>query len=186
MFPQIAQYVRNILGTSKLPAAPVVRPSSIPAPRVSTTLWQLSHAGAALIKHFEGCTFNVVDDGAGYPTIGWGHKLVPGDGINKDTILTQDECDALFDKEIAPFEFDVNNLVKVPITQGEFDALVSFAYNVGSGALAHSTLLRDINAGNYTAAANQFPIWDHAGGRVMLGLTRRRIAEEKEFDGESQ
>jgi lysozyme len=75
----------------------------------------------------------------------------------------------------------VNNLVNVPLTQGQFDALVDFVYNLGVGNFESSTLLRDLNAGDMDAAANEFDKWDHVSGQVVAGLLRRREAETKEF-----
>ena len=77
----------------------------------------------------------------------------------------------------------VNNLCAVKLTQEEFDALVDFVFNLGAGAFRGSTMLRDLNAGDFTNAAAQFDLWDHAGGAVVAGLLRRRQAEAELFEG---
>ncbi|EAA7932780.1 lysozyme, partial [Salmonella enterica subsp. enterica] len=79
------------------------------------------------------------------------------------------------------YESDVSRLVKVRLTQGQFDALVSFAYNLGARTLSTSTLLRKLNAGDYAGAADEFLCWNKAGGKVLKGLTRRREAERALF-----
>ena len=79
----------------------------------------------------------------------------------------------------------VNVLVKVPLTQGEFDALVDFVFNLGAENFRTSTMLKLLNAGQYKAAAAEFDKWDHCGGVVLAGLLRRREAEEAEFNGQS-
>jgi GH24 family phage-related lysozyme (muramidase) len=78
----------------------------------------------------------------------------------------------------------VNRLVTVEINQNQFDALVDFTFNLGSGALAGSTLLKKLNAGDYEGAANEFKRWNHVNGKPSKGLTRRRAAEEKMFLGQ--
>jgi lysozyme len=83
---------------------------------------------------------------------------------------------------VRKFEAGVKRLVKVPLAQGQFDALVSFSFNVGLGALGSSTLLRKLNAGDYRGAAAEFPRWNKAGGKVYEGLTRRRAAERSLFE----
>ena len=145
-----------------------------------------SDQGRALIQSFESCRLTAYRDGGGVLTIGWGHtgtEVVPG------MTITQSQAEALFGDDIADFERDVNSLVKVPLTQGQFDALVSFSYNCGSDidddtraeGLGDSTLLRLINAENFADAANEFPKWNKDNGKVSNGLTRRRKAERELF-----
>jgi lysozyme len=99
-------------------------------------------------------------------------------------VWTQDQADAAFRADLKRFESGVGSLVKVQLTQGQFDALVDFAYNVGFGdvkrnipGLATSTLLRLLNAGDYAGAQAQFARWNKNDGQVMRGLIRRRAAE---------
>lgn len=136
-----------------------------------------SYAGLALIKQFEGCCLTAYRCPAGVWTIGWGftHGVKPGQ------VMTQAEADARLLKEYQAYEAKVRRLVKVPLTANQLGALVSFAFNVGVGALGSSTLLRLLNAGNYQGAAAQFARWNKAGGRALAGLIRRRSAEARLF-----
>ena len=136
---------------------------------------QMSAAGLDLLKRSEGFRSRTYLDAAGLPTIGYGHQLVHPEyfpnGISEAQgaeILTNDLRDA---------EQAVGRLVKVALTQGQFDALVDFCFNVGSGKLAASTLLKDLNAGQYAEAAEQLLRWDHVGSQEMAGLKARREAE---------
>jgi len=139
----------------------------------------LAYTGVGLTEQFEGCALTPYQDVAGVWTNGYGntHRVVPGVAITQ----AQAETDLLANIQWACAV--VLNAVTVPLTQGEFNALVDFVFNEGSGHFASSTLLNLLNAGNYAAAAKQFEVWDVAGGQVVAGLLRRRIAEEDEFDG---
>lgn len=142
-----------------------------------------SKAGDALTKGFESCRLVAYVDPAthGNPmTIGYG---CTGPGIVPGTVWTQAQADADLAAREAHLANCINAMVNVALTQGEFDALVDFGYNVGVGALQHSTLLRLLNAGDYAAAAAEFEKWDRAGGQVVAGLLRRRLAEKVEFTG---
>ena len=110
-------------------------------------------------------------------TIGWGSTHHGGHKINADTVWTQAQCDAAFLQDMASFEADVRRLVKVKLKPWQFDALVSFTYNCGTGALQKSTLLKKVNAGQFDAAALEFHKWNKANGKVLAGLTRRRASE---------
>lgn len=139
-----------------------------------------SQAGVDLIKQFEGLELTAYPDPGtgGEPwTIGYGHT----GGVKPGDTVTEAEAEEILRQDLARFEDCVNAYVSVPITQSEFDALVSFAFNVGCGALKSSTLLRLLNGGDHEAAAQQFPRWNKAAGRVMAGLTRRREAERDLF-----
>jgi lysozyme len=92
-------------------------------------------------------------------------------------VWSQKECDDAFTADMQIFCAAVSSLVKVPLNQNQFDALVSFTYNCGSGALKGSTLLRKLNNGDYDGAAAEFPRWTKGGGVVLPGLVRRRAAE---------
>lgn len=95
--------------------------------------------------------------------------------------IDQGTADRLLKTGLVSYENDVLKIVKAKLTQGQFDALVSFAYNVGSRALSTSTLLKKLNAGDIKGAADEFLRWNKAGGKVMNGLTRRREAERALF-----
>lgn len=139
---------------------------------------QYSQSGEALTKRFESCRLVAYQDQVGVWTIGWGHTAGVYDGMT----CTQDQADQWLRDDYAQCVSDVNTHVAVPLTQGEFDALVDFSFNLGCASLNGSTLLKLLNEGNYAAAANEFEKWDHAGGKVVAGLLRRRQAEEAEFN----
>lgn len=133
-----------------------------------------------LVKQFEGCSLTAYPDpgtGAAPWTIGYGHT----GGVNPGDVITQDQADAYLLGDLTKFSNSVVALLHVPVTQNQFDALVDFAYNVGPGNLANSTLLRKLNAGDYQGASEQFLVWNKAGGVVMPGLVRRRAAEQALF-----
>lgn len=140
--------------------------------------------GVALIKRWEGC-HRVQNDGtvaaylcpANVWTIGYGTT----EGVRPGLVITQAQAERLLQRDLTKFEDAVNELVRVPLTQNQFDALVSFTYNVGATAFANSTLLRKLNAGDKTGAAGQFQRWNKAGGRVLTGLVRRRADEANLF-----
>lgn len=136
-----------------------------------------SPAGVALIKNFEKCKLTAYRDAVGVLTIGWGHTGSVWIGM----VITQEQADALLSADLQRFEKGVSALLKVPVTQGQFDALVSFAFNCGLGNLGSSTLLRKLNAGDAKGASAEFPRWNKAGGAVLRGLTLRREEEQKLF-----
>jgi lysozyme len=138
-----------------------------------------SLSGQQLTEKFEGFRSDSYQDQVGVWTIGYGHIR----GVTEGMTCTQEQALAWLDEDMARCVADVNQYVTVPLTQGEFDALCDFAFNLGDGSLNNSTLLRELNDGDYRGAAAQFEVWDHAGGKVVAGLLRRRIAEENEFKG---
>jgi len=148
---------------------------------------KLGPKGIALMHEFEGCKLTAYPDPGsrdGTPwTIGWGST---GPDITKGTVWTQAQADARFLRDVAKWEIGVNTLLNgKPTTQNQFDALVSFSYNVGldidddsvAEGLGDSTLLRKHLAGDYAGAQAQFAAWNKNDGKVMAGLTRRRAAE---------
>ena len=178
----------------------------------------LSDEGALLIKHFEDCELEAYPDPgsalgrecrrrriditdyatipgweamSGAPwTIGWGHT---GADVRPGTHCTQTEADAMFDADVSRFVDDVNTLLgDVSVDQNQFDALVSFAYNVGpdidsddiAEGLGDSTLLKKLRAGDAAGAADEFPKWNKAQGQVLAGLVRRRATERSMFIGQ--
>ena len=145
-----------------------------------------SDKGVALIKQFEGFRSKPYLCPAGVPTIGYGSTYYP-DGKKvtlRDNPVTEADATAMLRSTLVRYENGVDRYVQVPITQGQFDALVSFAYNLGLAALKGSTLLRLVNERNFVGAAAQFSRWNKAGGKVLPGLTRRREAERKLFVGQ--
>ncbi|MCK6643391.1 lysozyme [Enterobacter bugandensis] len=143
---------------------------------------QTSEKGIALIKEFEGCRLTAYQDSVGVWTIGYGWtQPVDGKPIRAGMTIKQETAERLLKTGLVSYESDVSRLVKVGLTQGQFDALVSFTYNLGARSLSTSTLLRKLNAGDCAGAADEFMRWNKAGGKVLNGLTRRREAERALF-----
>jgi lysozyme len=142
---------------------------------------ELSEAGLTLIKVSEGLRTKVYLDGGGNPTIGYGHMLTPGESFPDG--IDDAQATAFLREDTAFAVHAVNTLVvaKVKLTQNQFDALVDFVYNLGARTLLNSTLYKDLLAGKFSAAADQFLLWDHAGGKVEAGLVKRRAAERTMF-----
>lgn len=139
---------------------------------------KISAAGLQLIKAFEGCRLKAYRDPVGIPTIGYGRIK----GVKMGDVISQEQADNWLLEEIEnEYAPGVEGLVKVEITDNQFAALVSFAYNLGVGALAKSTLLRKLNAGDYAGASQEFGKWSKAGGKTLPGLVRRRAAESTLF-----
>lgn len=136
-----------------------------------------SKDGLALTEQFEGCRLNAYQDSIGTWTIGYGHTL----DVHPGQTITLQQAEDLLVGDVLWAERVVNQYVTVPLTQEEFAALVDFTFNLGSGNFLKSTLLKLLNQGNYSAAANEFERWDKAGGVVVAGLLRRREAEAEEF-----
>ena len=144
-----------------------------------------SDRGIALIKHHEGVRLAAYPDpGKGWaiPTIGYGHTSAAGPpAVYKGMKITQAGADAILRQDLAKFERYVTDAVKVPLSQNEFDALVSFTFNLGPGNLRSSTLLKKLNAGDRAGAADEFLKWTKAGGKTLPGLVKRREAERALF-----
>ena len=140
---------------------------------------QYSGTGLALTEKSEGCSLTAYRDSGGVWTNGYGntHGVVPGSTIK------QQQAAADLGANIQNSVNDVNQLVTVQLTQGEFDALVDFDFNLGRGNLATSALLSRLNAGEFAEAAVQFDRWDLCDGTVLAGLLQRRQAETAEFTG---
>ena len=133
--------------------------------------------GLSLIKRFEGFEPHIYKDAAGYPTIGYGHLLRAGEAEFFKNGISEAAGEALLIKDVLYAEQAVLRLIKVPLTDGQFDALVSFTFNLGSGALQRSTLRRKINSEEHDEVPQQLMRWIWAGGRKLRGLVRRRKAE---------
>jgi lysozyme len=140
---------------------------------------EYSLTGEHLTEQFESCRLTSYQDSRGRWTIGWGHT---GPEIGPGMFWNQSQCDAQLLLDIQWAVQCINKAVTVTLTQSEFDALVDFVFNVGSGNFGGSTLLRLLNAGDMEGAAAEFDRWDKAGGQVVAGLLRRRQAEAAEFD----
>lgn len=145
----------------------------------------LSKKGFDFIRLWEGCKLKAYQDGGGVWTIGYGNTKYAKQGL----VISQALADDFLMEDVYYFENGVNDLVKVPLVQTQFDALVSFAFNVGldqdpddkAEGLGDSTLLRKLNAGDWRGAGLEFLRWDKDNGKVVRGLTKRRQAESKLF-----
>lgn len=138
----------------------------------------ISPRGVRFIADFEGFRSCRYVDPVGVLTIGYGHT---GPDTARMPCLSRAQAQQLLDRDLDRFEAAVRRLVKVPLTQGAFDAVTSFAFNCGEGALSSSTLLAKLNRRDYQGAAREFGRWNKGGGRVLAGLTRRRAAEAALF-----
>lgn len=141
---------------------------------------KLSQNGIELIKQFEGYSSKSYPDPAtgGAPwTIGYGTTK----GVKPGMVITAEQAEKMLRDDVAKFESGVSSLITAPTTQGQFDAMVSLAYNIGLGNFGKSTLLKKHNARCYTCAADQFRVWNRANGKVMNGLTKRRAAEREVY-----
>jgi len=137
--------------------------------------------GVELIRHFEGCRFDAYLCPAGVWTIGYGHTADVKEGDSID----QEAAEAFLIEDLEKFEQAVMRLVEVPLTQQQFDALVSWTFNLGAGNLAESTLLRKLNNYQYAEVPEQMMRWVRAGGQVLDGLVRRRAAEAALFQNKN-
>lgn len=140
---------------------------------------RISLSGINLIKKFEGLRLDAYQDVIGVWTIGYGHT---GPDVHKG--LTIDEAGAtdLLHVDLRKFEDGINEIVKVQLNQNQFDAVVSFCYNVGLGNFKKSTMLKAINAQSFSVASMQFPLWANAGGKKIPNLVKRRADERVLFD----
>lgn len=131
-----------------------------------------------LIKKFEGCSLSSYRCPKGVLTIGYGHT---GNDVKENTKITQEEATELLRKDLNIHSKNVLKLVKKKLTQNQFDALVSFEYNIGYGNFSSSTLLKLINLGNFKKASEEFLRWNKCNGKILNGLTKRRKAEQELF-----
>ena len=138
---------------------------------------EVSKRGLALIQQFEGLRLDAYLDSAGAPTIGYGSTR----GVQMGDEITEAQATELLAADVERHADGVRKHVDVPLTQGQFDSLVSLCFNIGVGALSRSTLLRKLNAGDYQGAAQEFLRWTYAGGKELRGLVRRREAERAMF-----
>lgn len=141
---------------------------------------QTSNKGRNFIKGFEALRLVAYPDPGtgGKPwTIGWGHTK----GVKQGDSITQEQAEQFFSDDLAVFELTVNSAIKRPMTQNQFDALVSLTFNIGGPVFAGSTLVKKFNAGDIKGAADEFPKWRNSAGKVMPGLVKRRAAERETF-----
>lgn len=141
---------------------------------------QYSSKGLALTRSFEGLRLEAYQDSAGVWTIGYGHT---GPEVHHGQCISEAQAVALLGSDLSSAVECVRRAVRVELAQHQFDALVDFCFNVGRGNFMNSSLLRYVNRGEFDAAAVQFGLWVHAGGKVVMGLVRRRAAEAALFSG---
>ena len=140
-------------------------------------LMKLGERGTEILKYFEGCKLTAYQDSVGVWTIGYGHTK----GVYEGMTITQDQAEQMLLSELEEYEGYIKDMVTVPLTQNQFDALVVWVYNLGPTNFRNSTLLKELNAGNYNAAGQEITRWNKAGGKVLAGLVKRREAEAQLF-----
>jgi|TARA_R100000654_G_scaffold45513_1_gene71641 lysozyme len=140
---------------------------------------KISEEGVSLIKNYEGCRLEAYQDSVGIWTIGYGVIK----GVKEGDQINQEEADHLLKEELPEYEGYINDMIKVPLEQCQFDALVCWVYNLGPNNLKDSTLLKVLNEKNYEDVPEQIKRWNKAGGVVLAGLVKRRAAEADLFQG---
>ena len=140
---------------------------------------KISQEGISLIKKFEGCEYNAYKCAADVLTIGYGHTK----DVKEGDLVTQQEAENLLAEDLKEFEESVIDAVEMPMSQHQFDALVSWTFNLGPSNLKASTMLKVLNKGDYEDVPAQIKRWNKAGGKVLEGLIRRREAEALLFEG---
>jgi lysozyme len=173
--------------TPPLPPAQLQTPAPVPMPSDGELLKKsvdptptrliVSDNGLKMIKQHEGCKLKAYLDGGGVWTIGYGHTETAKPGM----VISQAEAERLFIEDVQTFADGVRQLIKVPVTQNQFDALVSLAYNIGLEALRTSTLLKNLNRRDYVSAAENFLSWKYDNKKFVQGLLNRRVEERKLF-----
>jgi len=144
-----------------------------------TAIRSIPQSAIDLVKHFEGFSSKPYVCPAGFLTIGYGH-VVPND-YPRATRVTPEEAEDLLRKDLRVAALGVLRLTKVPLSDNQYGALVSFVFNLGAGRYQSSTLRMKINRGDYSEAAEEFPKWVYGGGRKLPGLVARRDAEARVF-----
>jgi len=143
---------------------------------------QVSEQGLALIRRFEGCRLTAYKCPAGVMTIGYGRTgTMDGQSITEGVTITQEKAEALLREDVARFAKGVEDLLSRPATQGQYDAMVSLAFNIGINGFRESTVRARFNAGQIPGAAEAFILWVKAKGMMLEGLVRRRAAEIVRF-----
>lgn len=138
---------------------------------------KLNQSGIELIKRFEGLSLQVYHDMVGLLTVGYGHRT----NLPWGEQITQQQADDMLTTDLDAVSDQLKAVLKVELTDNQFSALVSFVYNLGIGAFQHSTLCKLVNTRCVSQASLEFEKWDHAGGKIVSGLLRRRIAERDLF-----
>jgi lysozyme len=150
-------------------------------PKRDAECLELSQKGMSTVQYYEGLRLQPYAEVRGRYAIGYGHHVKQGEDYSKG--ITKKQADALLRKDLRNASNSVVELVNVPVSQGQYDALVSFVFNVGPSNFAGSTLLKKLNSGDYEGAAREFQKWTKAGkpGKTLPGLVARRHAEKDLF-----
>lgn len=143
---------------------------------------QISFNGMLALKEYEGFSADAYQDGGGVWTIGYGTTKLPTGPVVQGMTCTKEQAELWLHNDLAWAQTAVNQMVRVPLTQTRYDALVSFVYNEGETQFSKSTLLRKLNSGDYAGASNEFPKWVYDNGKVVHGLENRREKERKMFN----
>lgn len=139
-------------------------------------------AGLSLIMRSEGLELEAYRDAVGVWTIGYGHTSMAGlPKVTPGMKITKEEAREILARDVEKFAVGVREIIKVPLTDNQFSAIVSFSYNVGLGALRSSSVLKAINSRNFSEVPRRLMLWVKAGGRTLPGLVTRRAAEGKLF-----
>ena len=143
----------------------------------------INQEGLDIIKYYEGWSNSPYKCPAGVPTIGYGSTWdIKGKKITMNhKEITEEQGEALLLRELRHVKHAINKLIKAELTENMYSSLASLTYNIGSGNLQHSTLRMKLNRGWYEAAANEFPKWRRAGGKILKGLVKRRAKERELF-----
>lgn len=147
------------------------------ASKAGAYIMDLSNNALSVIKRFEGFSPTPYPDAQGY-SIGYGHFIKPGESYS---VISEDQATELLRQDASNAAYAVRAAVTVPLTQNQFDALTSLAYNIGVTAFRHSSLVRKLNAGDYSAASAQFAVWNKSQGKVLPTLIARRSDEQQLF-----
>ncbi len=172
IWPGFIDTLDKLIGDNKKEDADYIEPVKRPA-----SLYDISQHGINLIKEFEGYREQAYLCAGEKWTIGYGHT----DGVKKGDKITPEKAIEYLKSDLRTAETAVQNYVKVPLTQTQYDVLVSFTYNVGAGAFKRSTLLKKLNLGDYKGASKEFERWIKANGKVLGGLIKRRTIEKDLF-----
>lgn len=161
------------------------KPPTQQTPIIPTSVNALSQHGLQFIRAQESFSPTAYNDPPGSQTwsIGYGHQIVSGDGLSRSSHVTQAQAEQLLARDVAGFVATILQSVRVPLNQGQFDALVSLAYNIGGTNFRSSTLLQKLNARDYAGASREFSRWIYGNGRVIQALVSRRGAEASMFNG---
>lgn len=143
---------------------------------------KISRSGIDLITRWEGCKLTAYKDGGGVWTIGYGHTSAAGaPDVKAGLKISLPDAKEIFVRDVVKYEAAVDKAINRPMTQGQFDAMVSLCYNIGPGAFAGSTLVRKFNAGDIAGAKKAFASWVKDNGKVVKGLQNRRADEQNHF-----